>query len=261
MNILRHESRWHIRLLRGWILAVFLTLALFLSFYTSFEAEAENLIDMLEGFPREVMQGFGLDVTSFGTFSGYLAYIYTFIQLLLGILAVLCGMQLIGREKLNKTSDFLFSKPISRSSMWAQKILVGILGMVLVNGLIALTVYVLARLQDHPFDAPLKRVLIGSLLVQLILFFLGALLSSMKKRIKTVTGPAASIGMGFYFLLIIGRLLEEEKLLKLSIYGLFDASVVERHPLETTNIVIALVLILIFAGVGYWRYTQEDLEV
>jgi hypothetical protein len=103
--------------------------------------------------------------------------------------------------------------------------------------------------------------LIGSLLVQLILFFLGALLSSMKKRIKTVTGPAASIGMGFYFLLIIGRLLEEEKLLKLSIYGLFDASVVERHPLETTNIVIAFVLILVFAGVGYWRYTQEDLEV
>lgn len=261
MAILKAEWKWHIRFLRGWILSILLTTALFMSFYAGFADGMDELAKMLEGFPREVLLGFGLDMAGLGSYSGFLAYIYTFVQLLLGIAAVSSGMQLMGREKLSKSSEFLFSKPVSRTSIWLQKNAVGLLGLLLINGLIAALVFGLAYAQNVSPDDALLHILIGSFLVQLILFLLGGLLANVRKRLRSVTGPATSVAMGLYFILLIGRILEEEKLSLISIYGLFDTSKVQSEGLEPTHIVIALVLCALLALASYLRYTRMDVEV
>lgn len=261
MTTLRHEWRWHSRLLRGWLIAILITLALFLSFYPAFLSASDELIDMLEAFPKEVLLGFGLDVTTFGSYSGYLAYIYTFVQLLLGILSVMSGLYLLGREKLNKTGDFLFSKPISRRALWLQKIMVGLGGILLINLLIAAVIYSVGIVLKIEWDQSILPILIGSSLIQVMFFFLGAAIASWRKRLRTVTGQATSISFGFYFLLVIARLLEEDKLAKLSLYGLFDTAEVQRNGIDQTNLLIGLGLIVILAGLSFWRYTQMDLEV
>lgn len=261
MTTLRHEWRWHFQLLRGWLIAILLTLSLFLSFYPTFQEGMDDMVKMMQGFPPEMLRGFGLDITTFGTYSGYMAYIYVFVQLLLGILAVMSGMYLVGREKLNKASDFLLSKPITRTGLWLQKILVGIIGLLLVNGLISGVVYGVSQVFDIAADASIIDIVISSSLVQLIFFFLGTLIAVWKKRLRTVTGTAVSVAFGFYFLLIVARLLEEDKLFKISLYGLFDTAEVQRNGIDPTNLIIGLALILGLAGLSYWRYVTQDLEV
>ncbi len=243
------------------MIAIALTVALFMSFFPAFSEGIDDLMNMLRGFPAELLRGFGLDIESFGSYSGFLAYIYTFVQLLLGILAVQSGMTLMGREKLSKTSDFLLSKPVSRTNLWAQKNVAGFLGILLINAIIAVLVYGLAAIQGMNFEPAIRDILFSSVLVQLMFFLLGGLLANIRKRLRTVTGPATSIGMGFYFLLIVARLLEEEKLSKLSIYGLFDTAQVQQKGIEPLNLLIALSICITFAGLSYWRYTRMDVEV
>lgn len=261
MPVLKQEMKWHLRFLRGWLIGVVLTVALFMSFFNAFNEGMDEVVKMLQGFPEEVMRGFGLEISSFGTYSGFLAYIYTFVQLLLVIIAVMSGMMLMGREKLNKTGDFLFSKPISRSSLWMQKNAVGLLGLLLINVLAAVIIYGLAVVQDVKIETAIRYILFSSMLVQLIFFLLGGMLATMRKRLRTVTGSASSIGIGFYFLLIIGRLLEEDKLSKISIYGLFDTSQVQKNGIETVNLAIGCILTAVFAFISYRLYTKMDLEI
>ncbi|HHW95027.1 MAG TPA: ABC transporter permease subunit [Mogibacterium sp.] len=261
MPVLKHELKWHMRFLRGWLIAVVLTVALFMSFFNAFNEGMDQVVKMLEGFPEEVMRGFGLEISSFGTYSGFLAYIYTFVQFLLVIIAVMSGMMLMGREKISKTGDFLFSKPVSRSSLWVQKNTVGFLGILLINAVVAAIIYGLAVVQDVEMEIAVRDILFSSVLVQLIFFLFGGMLATMRKRLRTVTGTASSIGIGFYFLLIIGRLLEEDKLSKISIYGLFDTAQVQKNGIETVNLVIGCVLATAFAFIGYQLYTKMDLEV
>ncbi len=84
MAVIKQEWKWHLKLLRGWLIATVLTIAVFMSFFPSFNEGMDDLIAMLHSFPVEFLRGFGLDIESFGTYSGFLAYIYTFIQLLFG---------------------------------------------------------------------------------------------------------------------------------------------------------------------------------
>lgn len=261
MIAFRREWRWHAKLLRGWLIAIIITLALFLSFYSAFQDGMAGLEAMLAGFPKEVLQGFGIDAATFGSYAGYVAYIYTFVQLLLVLLASLSGMHLIGREKLNKASDFLLSKPVSRASLWLQKIAVGLLGLIIVNGLIGLAIYGLGTLFNYGPDKTILRLLVGSLLVQLIFFLLGTLWATLRPRLRTVTGTASSLSFGFYFLLIIARLLEEDKLYKLSLFGLFDVAQIQRHGFDTTNLIIGLAVIVLLAAGGFWYYGKMDVEV
>ena len=79
MAVIKQEWKWHLKLLRGWLIAIVLTIAVFMSFFPSFNEGMNDLIDMLHSFPVEFLRGFGLDIESFGTYSGFLAYIYTFI--------------------------------------------------------------------------------------------------------------------------------------------------------------------------------------
>ncbi len=261
MAVIKQEWKWHLKLLRGWLIATVLTIAVFMSFFPSFNEGMDDLIAMLHSFPVEFLRGFGLDIESFGTYSGFLAYIYTFIQLLLGIVAVQSGMMLMGREKLNKTSDFLFSKPISRSSLWAQKNTAGLLGILVINAIIAVTVYGIAKAQGMTFEPAIRDILLSSVIVQLIFFFLGGLLANMKPRLRTVTGPAGAIGLGFYFLLVISRLLEEDALSKLSIYGLFDTMQVQQKGIDPLNLTIAFILCALLAVISYRHYTRMDVEI
>ncbi|NMB03792.1 MAG: ABC transporter permease subunit [Tissierellia bacterium] len=261
MTTFRHEWAWHLKLLRGWLIAILGTLGLFLTFYPAFQMGMDDLNALLQGFPPEFLLGFGLDITTFGTYSGYMAYIYTFIQLLLGILSLMSGMYLLGREKLNRTSDFLFSKPISRSKLWLQKVSVGLIGLLLINGLIGLVIYGIGIVLDLEMDRALFQILGSSSLLQLIFFFLGALLTIIKKRVQSVTGPATSISFGFYFMLIIGRLLEDDKISRISLYGLFDPAQVQRNGIDQTNLLISLGLVFVLAGISYWRFIKMDLEV
>ncbi|HHT21017.1 MAG TPA: ABC transporter permease subunit [Tissierellia bacterium] len=261
MNTFRHEWRLHGRLLRGWLIAILLTLALFLSFYPAFQDGLDDMVAMMEGFPPEVLRGFGLDIDSFATYSGYLAYIYVFVQLLLGILSIMSGMILVGREKLNRSSDFLFSKPVSRRGLWLAKVAVGLLGLLIVNSLITAVVYGVSGVFSIPTDGAIGSILVSSLLVQLIFFFLGTLIAVLKRRLQTVTSSATAIGFGFYFLLIVARLLEDDQFLRLSLYGLFDTAQVQRQGVDPTNLTIGLGLIILLAGISYRRYVTQDLEV
>ena len=261
MSTLRQELRWHRRTLQGWLVAILILMLALLSFFPTFEREADNFAAMIRAFPQEILQGFGLDISTISSFGGYLAYIYTFVQLVLALLAMVSGLNLMGREKLNKASDFLLVKPVSRTSLWLQKVAVGLLGILVINALITMVCIFIARFLNQAFTNDVFAILWGSSLIQLIFFFLGAMLAALRKKLKSVVGQASSITFGFYFILIIARLLEDEKLYRLSIFGLFDASEVQRAGFDPIHVVIALSLISLLAGVGYWSYTRQDVEV
>lgn len=153
------------------------------------------------------------------------------------------------------------SQSPSHEAVFGHKNTAGLLGILVINAIIAVTVYGIAKAQGMTFEPAIRDILLSSVIVQLIFFFLGGLLANMKPRLRTVTGPAGAIGLGFYFLLVISRLLEEDALSKLSIYGLFDTMQVQQKGIDPLNLTIAFILCALLAVISYRHYTRMDVEI
>ena len=81
-----------------------------------------QLSELMSQFPRSIQVITGISGFDLGTVSGYFGVMFLYIALLGTIHALLLGSNIIAKEERDKTSEFLFTKPISRSRVINGKI-------------------------------------------------------------------------------------------------------------------------------------------
>ncbi|NCU41010.1 ABC transporter permease, partial [Candidatus Saccharibacteria bacterium] len=123
MNVFRYElksSRFSTTL---WIIAILSLVALYMSIYPAFAKDATAILDILKNLPPAAKQitGLGTDLELF-SFLGFLASIFPFITLIGAIQASVMGFTILSKETVAKTTDFLLTKPKTRTSIFWQKI-------------------------------------------------------------------------------------------------------------------------------------------
>ena len=131
MNILKRELRAGRKTFILWTIGLFFIMFAGIAKYTGFSGEA-NITELFDSFPRIVLAVFGmvgLDVTSLGGFYSVVVYYGIICAAIYG---VSLGCRAVNEEAIDKTYEFIFTKPRSRSF---------ILGMKMLSAFIYLTLY------------------------------------------------------------------------------------------------------------------------
>lgn len=262
MNILRQEVRFQARTVISWAVSLVMVLLVFMGLYPGFAREADTLKEALGLFPRALLSSIGMDVDKIFEASGFVSYIYGFVQLFLGVMGALFGFQMLGREKMARMNDFLFARPVTRTSVFLQKVLVALLSFVLIHIVLYLLFHAMASAWaiDGANLTAIDQILLGGFLLQLLLFCLAGLLAVLSRRIKNPVGAASGLGFGLFLILMTGRLMDEDKVKKLSPFGYVEPLEIAVRGLSAATILGFAALSLLLLALTGLALTRQDLE-
>jgi ABC-2 type transport system permease protein len=85
--------------------------------------EANKRFGLFKTFPKPVLVIAGINGLDVGTVIGYFGVLYLYILLMATIHAAMIGAEVISKEERDRTSEFLYPKPISRSKIVTEKLL------------------------------------------------------------------------------------------------------------------------------------------
>lgn len=262
MNVFRRELAF----LRGSFLVWTLTLSglaiLFLTLYPAFTNDVSASQHIIAGLPIAVRTGLGIAVASIFTFFGFLGYIFTYVVLCGSIQAMNLGLGMLSREDLSKTTDFLLSKPITRSKIYAAKLAAAMVTIIMTIAVFGLVLYVGALTIDTPdFDATTLWLMIVSLFcIQLFFLALGIVVSIIKKRIKSISPLSLGIVFGFFLIGVFGAIIGEEKIRYVTPFKFYNYSYIVFHnSYELKFLIINIVFVLSCLLLGWVLFKKRDI--
>jgi len=126
MNIVMKEIRFGLKPFLFWLLGISFLLVAGMTKYTAIEGGAD-ITPIFERFPKIILavlgMGGGVDITSLGGYYSVLMY-YSFIVVIL--YAVHLGTSAVNRELIDKTYEFVYTKPRSRTYILSRKAVTGL---------------------------------------------------------------------------------------------------------------------------------------
>ena len=217
-----------------------------ISLYPSFK---DMGIEMGKAIPKEMAKAFNMDMSSWQEISGYYKTYFGFhIIIILTIFSCSFGASIISKEENERTSEFLFTRPISRKEVFMTKMLAlfSIISLsFLIQSLVALLMIIMVVNDpvnwNHLFEMHLNGYV-------LCLFFGadGLIFSQTLKGIKNYMGPVVGVVMGAYFLHGIGSAVDDANwIAKLSPFHYLGVD--EFHPLAIIVFTLAILLLTLAA--------------
>jgi ABC-2 type transport system permease protein len=182
MNIIRHEFKSNLKSIIIWTISLCT-----LFFVVSLEFE------MFKNDPRinEIFEDFGFLFDAIGgtpnltTAIGYLSLISIYIYVPLSIFSAMLGSGIISKEEQNRTAEYLFTLPVSRSKVVFSKLIVALTNTILINIVCMGVCWIsFGSSSETPdiFRTFILNLALAVLLTQLIFLSLGMVLASLLKN-------------------------------------------------------------------------------
>lgn len=233
--------------------------------YATYSSTGQSITSLIDQFPQSVKIIFGMTGFNLDTASGYFGVLFIYIALMATVHAVLLGAGIISKEERDRTSEFLFVKPISRFKVITAKMMAGLCSVVVLN-LVTLgssLYFVNFYTKDTSFTSFIVVSMSGLFILQLFFFFFGTMVAAINKKPKTSASIATS-GLLFAYILtsLININSDLDALKYLTAFKYFDAKdMLARGSLDPLYVVISLLLIGVMTVVTYRAYSNRDLNV
>lgn len=263
MNIYRRELRFMRSSVLIWAFALCLVMLMFISIYPAFSRDIDTSKQLLEQFPPQIRQMLGISLSAFFTFIGFYAYTFTYATLAGAVQAMILGVNMVTKEDIAKTSDFLLSKPVSRSKVFIGKLAAVLTALLTTWLLFTGGTYLLAIVFGvGEIDVQKFLAMAGAFfMVQLWFMAFGILLSRLIKKVKSVVSLSLSCVFGFFIVGLIGALLDDEKIRLISPLKYFRyMDYVVNGSFEAKYLGLAAVSIAVMLVVAYIIYIKKDVR-
>jgi Putative exporter of polyketide antibiotics len=259
MNVYLFELR---REARGWVVWTFTITAAFmllmLGFFPIFMNSKQAMLDALAGFPPQFTAAFvgAMSPDTLFTYGGFYSFMNLYLSLAGACMACTFGFGIFAREKRSGCTDFLLSKPLSRGSIFAAKLL-ATLTLITAFGVIyiASAVAVYAKIADKPLDlgaAVLSAA--GMTFTQLVFLAIAVFAAVFMRRIRTVSGAATAVAFAAFGIELLHNLTDEEKFKYLTPYLYFNVGQpFTQGGYEPLLAVLAAVLTAVLLSAAYLK--------
>ncbi len=125
MNILKRELRAGIKPFILWTAGMFILVFIGIYKFQGVSAEGVDMSALLSQFPRPVLAVMGMAGVDISTLGGYVSVLFYYVLICAVIYSVHLGSSAVTRESVDKTYEFIFTKPVSRDRILAMKLLAG----------------------------------------------------------------------------------------------------------------------------------------
>ncbi len=264
MTLFLRELKGNCKSFLIWTLCIITILGMFMAMYPSFAEQGSSLDQMLSGFSPEMLKMFSFDSLDFTVGLDYYAYMFQYILLAAMIQFMIFGAGLLSREEDAGTINFLYAKPLSRSSIVTTKFLSG-----LAYAAVFFAVYtgsacaVLAAVDSAPINLGAVLLLsLALLLAQLMMMGIGMLLSMFIIKTRTVMSVSIGAVLLLYVLSMVVNLNDSLEALKyFTPFQYFDArDIAHSGSIGWVYIVLPLGMALAGYALSLLIYNRRDLK-
>lgn len=222
----------------------------------------EMLNEVMKIFPEEMLKAFNMDISSIDTAFGWLKTEgFVFVLLITGIYSGILGSNILLKEENDKTIEYLNSVPITRKNILVNKILCGLLYIILMIVVIGIFNFIGLSFSGE-FDKKLYILLsITPIFSGVVIFALCLFLSTFTHKTKKTLGISLGIVFASYFLNIISEMGESTEFLKyLSIFTLADIrNVIVNISINPIMIILVISMTILFTVLTIIHYEKKEL--
>jgi ABC-2 type transport system permease protein len=265
MNIFIRELKAYKWGLFFWSFGMFALIASGMAKFSAYSASGQSANDIFGMFPRSVQVIFGISGFDLSKVSGFFGILFLYIALMGTIHAVLLGSDIISKEERDRTSEFLYVKPIDRARVLTFKMLAGLFDIVVLN-LVTLfsSIYFVKQFSGgQSVNKDIEILTVALLFLQLIFFFVGFAVSAGSRKPKAAASTATTVLMLTFIISFVVELNDKLNFLKyLTPFEYFNArNILADGHLSPLYVSISIIIIAILIFVTYPTYRNRDLNI
>lgn len=263
IKVFKRELKANFKSLIFWSIGLFLMGAVGFFEYSAVASSGEAAVAIFDMMPRVVRVMYGAGTLSLGTPEGYYACMFLWLTLIAFAHAILLGASIISKEEKDKTSEFLFSKPINRKTVITAKILVSIINMVVIAlvAWISTVAFFLPQLEGINLFKDVNITMIGMFITQIVFFFIGIFISGILKDNRKGNLYAVAVLLITYFISVFIEMSGKIDFLNfLSPFRYFNAVSIMDKGLSLLYIIISAIIIAVTGYFSYMFWEKRDLN-
>jgi len=261
MQVLLHEFYKHLKNFGFYVLGIVFLIGAGLVKGEGFIKDPAAIDKIFSQFPKSFLAIFGMNGFNISTINGYYGLLFFYI-VVIGYAGNL-GVHIFADEEVDKTSEFLYTKPISRTKLFINKYVAGVIYLVLFNLVIlVLSEVIITKSMMLESILPMIVICCVSLFITQWLFFsLGVMLVSSLRKLKKAYSVISTIVMVSYMLYIIKDFSVNLEWLKwitpLSYLDLVNIAKSGEYAIPTLT--VAVVASIAFSIYGLIQFRQRDI--
>ena len=264
MNVYLRELKAHRKALFFWSIGMVFLVASGIAKFAVYQKSGQSIASIVDQFPKTVQIIFGTSGFNLAKPSGYYGVLFLYIALMATAHAALLGSEIISKEERDRTSEFLFVRPINRSRVITAKLLAGLSSLVILNVVTLLSSLYFINYFAKGQDITHYILLLSAALfmLQMIFFSIGTAVAGAIKKPKASGSVATSILVVTLMLMFLINLNGKIDALKyLTPFKYYDAAaILASNTLDRVYIVISAAIIAATIYATYYFYNRRDLN-
>lgn len=247
-----------------WLLILIgLFLVVFLMYPSIIKSDNIKMMDeMMKMFPTELLKAFNMDITTIDSAYGWLKTEgFVFVLLIIGCYSAILGSNILLKEESDKTIEYLNSLPITRNKIVFNKVLVGLLYIILMIFILGIFNFIGLSLSGV-FDKKQYILLsITPLFSSITIYFICMFLSTFTHKTKKMLGISLGIVLISYVLQTLSTMSDATKFLKyFSIFTLADIrNVIVNISINPVMMIISIGISIVFLILTIISYNRKEL--
>ena len=241
----------------------------FMLFYPTFSNEKmiqQAKLIFENPFMKGIISAFGVDIQNLSSALGfYTTYANLYLLLIGSLYSILLSSKLLSREENEKTAEFLLTRPVSRTNIVINKIMVFVTYSFLLNIIVALTGLFLIDIYSTGDYNLSSFIILNIYSFFLITLFgmIGFFLSLFIKRGKQILGLSVGIVVGTYFIDAIFKVITRVSYLGyISPFRFVNINLLQPgYSLEAWRIIYFLGTFIILFFLSIFFYKKKDILV
>ncbi|MDF2606581.1 MAG: putative rane protein [Bacillales bacterium] len=265
MNIIIKELKSHRKSLIIWSIGVIFMISSGMGKYVGLSSSGQSMNDLMADMPKSMQVIMGTGSLDLSKASGYYGILFLYLVLMGTIHSAMLGSNIIAKEERDKTSEFLFVKPISRTKIVMSKLAAALINIILFNFVTLVTSILLVQKygKGEEVTRDIIMLMLGLFLLQVLFLSIGTAIAAAKKNSKTATSLSTGILLFTFILSIIIDLNEKIENLKfLTPFKYFEPkNILYGGQLDSVYIVLSLVISFILISITFVSYNKRDLSI
>ncbi|MDH8678450.1 ABC transporter permease subunit [Fusibacter bizertensis] len=264
LNIFKYEFKMYQKSILVWSITFITVTILLMAFYPSFGSDVAMVDKLLENYPKELLQAFGMGgELSLATVLGYYAFVFAFLQLFIAIQAANYGFSIISVEERELTADYLMSKPVSRAEILLAKFGATFITLCISNGVIWISTLAALKLFNDGKAYNLSNILLllsTIIIFQLFFLSIGMLVSVLMRKIRSVLSFSLALAFGTYILNSIRAIVGGKLLGYFSPFYHFNpATILAKGSINIALLTLSSFVIIASLTATYLLYVRRDI--
>lgn len=265
MNVFLRELRAHRTALIFWCIGMFAMVGSGMGKYAAYESSGTSVNTLVRQLPRAVRIVLGMGSFDLSKAIGFYGVLYLYLIVMATIHAAVLGAEIISKEERDRTSEFLFAKPVARTKVITDKLLAALANLIVLNLVTLVSSIWVVDYYDKGGSATgdIVALMAGMFFLQSIFLAIGMSIAAVRKKPRSATSIATAVLLAAFILSVSIDINNKLEFLKyLTPLKYFDAqNILPDGRLDLGYVALSGVIIAALLAATYRFYSNRDLSV